>query len=348
MDTGEGRGTRLLRSGGFGQMKTLLVASEGGHLVELCQLSALVSPAGEHVWVTFDTPQSRSLLAGQAVQFAPFVGTRDLMGTARATRWAWDFLRSGQFETVISTGAGIALAVLPLASRLGAECYYIESATRTDGPSLTGRLLTPFRSLHLRTQHERWANERWLYGVSVFDGFHSLPVAEAARPRRVVVSLGIHRGFGFRRLLERLIQIIPEDVDVLWQVGHTDTTGMEIDAHVSLPLPELSRAMTNSDVVITHAGVGSVISALEAGKRPVVAPRRKQFKEHIDDHQAGLAAELDRRELAICADADELQWADIVRAASWHVERDASFATTTNRISGDRHHAFPIAGFIKS
>jgi UDP-N-acetylglucosamine transferase subunit ALG13 len=173
-------------------------------------------------------------------------------------------------------------------------------------------------------------------------------VAEAAPPRRVVVSLGIHRGFGFRRLLERLIQIIPEGVDVLWQVGHTDITGLEIDAHVSLPLPELGRAMTDSDVVITHAGVGSVLSALQAGKRPVVAPRRKQFKEHVDDHQAELATELDRRELVICADADELQWADIVRAASWHVEQDAPSETTANRISGDRRRVPPIAGFIKS
>ena len=304
-------------------MKTLLVASEGGHLVELHQLSPLVSSAAERVWVTFDTPQSRSLLAGEEVHFAPFVGTRDLAGTLRAAWWARDFLRRGHFEAVLSTGAGIALAVLPLAAHMGADCYYIESATRTTGPSLSGHLLAPFRSVHLRTQHERWANQRWLYRVSVFDGFHALPVAQPAPPRRIVVSLGIHKGFGFRRLLERLVRVIPEGVDVLWQVGHTDTSGMGIDAHVSLPAPELSRAMAESDVVVTHAGIGSVLSALQAGKRPVVAPRRKRFKEHIDDHQAGIAAELDRGGLVTCADAGELQWADLLRATSWQVKRDA-------------------------
>jgi UDP-N-acetylglucosamine--N-acetylmuramyl-(pentapeptide) pyrophosphoryl-undecaprenol N-acetylglucosamine transferase len=321
---GEGHGARALRPGGAGPVTTLLVASEGGHLVELYQLSEFVCPPGDRVWVTFDTPQSRSLLAGQDVRFAPFVGTRDLVGTARAARWARGFLRSGHFDTVISTGAGIALAVLPLASRMGADCYYIESATRTDGPSLTGRLLTPFRSLHLRTQHERWADQRWLHQVSVFDGFHSFPLAEPAKPRSMVVSLGIHRGFGFRRLLERLVQIIPDDVEVLWQAGHTDTSGMGIDAHVSLPAPELSRAMVTSDVVLTHAGIGSVFSALQAGKHPVVAPRRKQFNEHVDDHQAGIARELDRLGLVTCVDAGKLEWADIVRAASWRVERDAA------------------------
>jgi UDP-N-acetylglucosamine--N-acetylmuramyl-(pentapeptide) pyrophosphoryl-undecaprenol N-acetylglucosamine transferase len=290
--------------------------------VELYLLSERLGLKGEHVWVTFDTPQSRSLLAGREVHFAPFAGTRDLAGTARAVRWTRDFLRGNHFDTVVSTGASIALAVLPLAARTGAACYYIESATRTAGPSLTGRLLMPFRSVHLRTQHEQWANERWIFQISIFDGFRSLQVTQPAPPRRIVVSLGMHKGFGFRRLLEQLIRIIPAGTDVLWQVGYTDTSGLDIEPQISLPAPELSRAMAESDVVITHAGIGSAVSALMAGKRPVFVPRRKKFKEHVDDHQALIAAELDQRGLALTAEADELQWEHIVEAASWRVEQD--------------------------
>lgn len=305
----------------FGSVKTLLVASEGGHLVELNLLAERMSLPGDRAWVTFDTPQSRSLLVGQDVHFAPFAGTRDLVGTARAAVWARHFLRGRRFDTVISTGASIALAVLPLAARAGARCYYIESATRTDGPSLTGRLLTPFRSVHLCTQHERWAGRRWTYQVSIFDGFRSLPVPQPPEPRRVVVSLGMHKGFGFRRLLERLVRIIPAGTEVLWQVGYTDASGLSIDSRLSLPAPELNRAMAESDAVITHAGIGSAISALKVGKRPVLVPRRKQFKEHIDDHQARIATVLDQRKLVFYAEADELQWAHVVRAASWRVEQ---------------------------
>ena len=41
-------------------------------------------------------------------------------------------------------------------------------------------------------------------------------------------------------------------------------------------------------VVVTHAGVGSVMVSLANGKRPVVVPRRKAFAEAVDDHQLQL------------------------------------------------------------
>jgi UDP-N-acetylglucosamine transferase subunit ALG13 len=39
-------------------------------------------------------------------------------------------------------------------------------------------------------------------------------------------------------------------------------------------------------VVVTHAGVGSVMLALGRGKVPIVLPRLAAFGEAVDDHQA--------------------------------------------------------------
>jgi UDP-N-acetylglucosamine transferase subunit ALG13 len=138
----------------------------------------------------------------------------------------------------------------------------------------------------------------------------------------------MHRGFGFRRLLEQLVRIIPDGTDVLWQVGDTDASGLGIDSHMSVPLSELNRAMAESDVVITHAGIGSAISALQARKRPVFIPRRKRFKEHVDDHQVSIASELEQRKLTFYAEADELQWDEVIQAASWRVERDNEYKSS--------------------
>jgi beta-1,4-N-acetylglucosaminyltransferase len=54
---------------------------------------------------------------------------------------------------------------------------------------------------------------------------------------------------------------------------------------------ELCRA---ADFVITHAGVGSVMTAVRLGKVPIVVPRRQDQGEVINDHQFELAAELSR------------------------------------------------------
>jgi UDP-N-acetylglucosamine transferase subunit ALG13 len=56
-----------------------------------------------------------------------------------------------------------------------------------------------------------------------------------------------------------------------------------------LPFEELVEHVRRARVVITHAGVGSVLVALGAGKRPVVVPRLKRFREAVDDHQLEFA-----------------------------------------------------------
>ena len=45
-------------------------------------------------------------------------------------------------------------------------------------------------------------------------------------------------------------------------------------------------------MVVTHAGVGSILTCLLNGKRPVVVPRLAGLGEHVDDHQLELARRL--------------------------------------------------------
>jgi len=304
-------------------LTSLLVAATGGHLAELHHLAARL-PTDERVWVTFDTPQSRSMLINEAdVLFAPYSSTRDLVGTARDALYARSLFKTRRFDCAVSTGAAIAVAFLPLASHYEIPSHYIESATRLVGPSVTGKLLQPFRSVHLYTQHPQWADRRWTYAGSIFDDFTAKEVPEK-KVRKVVVSVGMHKKYGFRRLLERLAQVIPGEVDVLWQVGYTDVTGLGLDGVVSVPQPALSEAMREADVVISHAGVGSALQAFECGRRPILIPRSFAHGEHVDDHQRVLASELEDLGLAAKCDASTIDYADIIAAASWEVEANAS------------------------
>jgi len=58
--------------------------------------------------------------------------------------------------------------------------------------------------------------------------------------------------------------------------------------------PEFEQLLQAADYTITHAGVGSVMTAVRLGKVPIVVPRRKDEGEVINDHQFELASELSR------------------------------------------------------
>jgi UDP-N-acetylglucosamine--N-acetylmuramyl-(pentapeptide) pyrophosphoryl-undecaprenol N-acetylglucosamine transferase len=305
-------------------LPTLLVASAGGHLKQLVRLVPRIPELDDDlVWVTYRTSQSESLLAGRRVVFGRALESRDYAGVA-ANTWlaARLFHREARFARVISTGSAIALAFIPVARAHGIPCHYIESAARAAGPSQTGRLLRRVPGVALYTQYRAWAQPPWRYAGSVFDDF----VADAGnRPEaelgRVVVTLGTSAMYGFRRLVERVASILPPGTDVTWQTGVTDVGGLGIPARPFIPAEELDRAIREADVVVTHAGTGSALSALEAGRCPVLVPRRRGARENVDDHQELLSAELARRGLAVDARADTLTLADLVTAMERRVGR---------------------------
>jgi UDP-N-acetylglucosamine--N-acetylmuramyl-(pentapeptide) pyrophosphoryl-undecaprenol N-acetylglucosamine transferase len=304
-------------------MTTLLVASSGGHLTQMHQLrSRFAGVEADVTWVTFDTPQTRALLDGEDVIFVDHVGSRDYRHVMTNSVQAARILGSREVSSVVSTGAAVALSFLPLARTLGIPCHYIESATRSDGPSRTGKLLSHVPGVSLYTQHEAWADGRWQFAGSVFDGFTSHQKRFPARTlRRAVVTLGAHRGYGFRRLLERLVHLLPPEVEVLWQTGATDTSGLDIEARVAVPADELNAAMNEADVVVSHAGIGSTLCAFEAHRCPLLVPRRAAHGEHVDDHQTEIARKLGDTGLVVARSVEELEHEDLLAAASRKVAR---------------------------
>jgi UDP-N-acetylglucosamine transferase subunit ALG13 len=305
-------------------MPSLLVAAAGGHLAQLHRLAPRLDVIDEErVWVSFDGPQSRSLLKGEQVIFVPYVGPRDVGAALRNVRDARRVLKDVRPSVVVSTGSAVAMSFLPLARAQGIRTIYIESAARADGPSLTGRLLERVPGVQRFTQYRMWADDTWRYVGSVFDDFSPRRAESTAglrRPLKIVVTFGLIEGFGFRRLVERLLEILPSDAEILWQVGDTDVSGLPIDARRSLPWADLSVAMKEADVVVAHTGIGSAIDAMEAGKCPVLVPREARHGEHIDDHQRQIAAELAARRLAVYRSVEELTMADLREAMTTQVD----------------------------
>jgi UDP-N-acetylglucosamine--N-acetylmuramyl-(pentapeptide) pyrophosphoryl-undecaprenol N-acetylglucosamine transferase len=317
-------------------LSTLLVASTGGHLKELHYLHRRLSGvAGPFRWVTFDTPQSRSLLAGEEVKFVPFVGGRDPLNVTRNLAYAHRILSDRTLDTAVSTGSAVALPFFGLARARRLRCHYIECSARVEGPSVTGRLISSIPGVNLYAQYPGWSYGKWGYSGSVFDSFQRADLPNPSRPSigKAVVTLGTYRGYGFQRLVRRLIEILPPEADVLWQTGDTDTSGMGIDGHDTIPERDLTDAMRESDVVISHAGIGTALAAFEVGKSPLLVPRRSAWREHVDDHQIQIASELGDRGLAVTMEADDITHEDLLAAIGRNVTTPARVPAfvTTNR-----------------
>ena len=295
---------------------TLLVASAGGHLRQLVSLTATLGGLDSRAWATYDVSHARSELNGSDFVGVHHPSTKNLPNALRNYRLARKVFAEHEVIRVVSTGAGVAVPFMLRARQLGIPCHYIESATRVQGPSLTGRILARVPGVKLYRQLGAWGGSRWRQGPCVFDGYSS-GAGEARGIQRVVVSFGSHH-FPFPRAVEAISRSLPQaDVEVLWQLGSTPDPGtLQGRVVKQLPSEELQAEIEHADVVIGHAGVGLSLTALAAGKVPVLLPRRRPHREHTDDHQTQLAPELVRRGLAIGVEVEELTGDHLADAAA--------------------------------
>jgi len=77
--------------------------------------------------------------------------------------------------------------------------------------------------------------------------------------------------------------------DVFAQIGRARYVPKHIRFTDAVDPLEFKQLIDEAQLVVAHAGVGSIISALESGKPIVVMPRRAQFREQRNDHQLATA-----------------------------------------------------------
>jgi UDP-N-acetylglucosamine transferase subunit ALG13 len=77
--------------------------------------------------------------------------------------------------------------------------------------------------------------------------------------------------------------------DVFAQTGPSDYRAAHIRTERFIDATEFRDRVEAARLVISHAGMGSIITALELGKRIIVMPRRASFGEHRNDHQLATA-----------------------------------------------------------
>ena len=103
----------------------------------------------------------------------------------------------------------------------------------------------------------------------------------------VLVLLGTQNN-DFSRLLkevERNIDIGNIKEEVIVQAGFTKYKSDKMKVFNMIPKNNLKKLVEQADLIITHAGVGSIEMSLEKNKKVIAVPRLKKFGEHVNDHQ---------------------------------------------------------------
>ena len=103
----------------------------------------------------------------------------------------------------------------------------------------------------------------------------------------ILVLLGTQNN-SFHRLLEEIEKNIENGnikEEVIVQAGYTKYESEKLKIFDTKPREELDKLIDQASLVITHGGVGSMITANQRGKKVIAVPRLKKYHEHVNDHQ---------------------------------------------------------------
>ena len=111
----------------------------------------------------------------------------------------------------------------------------------------------------------------------------------------ILVLLGTQNN-SFHRLLEEIQKNIDNGnikEEVVVQKGYTKFESKDMTIYDELPIEKFNELIEKADLVITHGGVGSIISSITRGKKVIAVPRLKKYNEHVNDHQLDIIQTFD-------------------------------------------------------
>jgi beta-1,4-N-acetylglucosaminyltransferase len=101
----------------------------------------------------------------------------------------------------------------------------------------------------------------------------------------------------FDRLLRKMDEIalrIPSEIVI--QRGYSKYSPKNVKHFDFVPLDTATEYIRKARLVVSHAGMGTIILCKEYGIPILIFPRRKRYREHMNDHQLEIAKALEKRE----------------------------------------------------
>ncbi len=122
-----------------------------------------------------------------------------------------------------------------------------------------------------------------------------------------MIFLTIGTQFPFDRLIKAVDQAVASGTvseQVFAQIGDTDYLPRSFESAPMLKKHIFDRRIRQSSSVIGHAGIGTIITALDNNKPLLVMPRLKKYGEVVNDHQVAIAEKFEKRGYVLAAYAE--------------------------------------------
>lgn len=113
----------------------------------------------------------------------------------------------------------------------------------------------------------------------------------------IFVTVGTHEQ-PFNRLIKAIDKMVENKQiteKVIIQKGYSDYNPKYCETYELIGYEDMQKYYNEAHIIITHGGPASFISALAIGKIPIVVPRKKEYNEHVNNHQLVFAKEVEKR-----------------------------------------------------
>ncbi|WP_319562188.1 glycosyltransferase [Marispirochaeta sp.] len=106
----------------------------------------------------------------------------------------------------------------------------------------------------------------------------------------IFVTVGMQ--LAFDRLVNSVIKWskLHGKMNIVFQVGPNGSCIEGYKCEEFLDSDEFNKLITQAEMVVSHAGMGTILKSLELAKPLIIMPRRAQLNEHRNDHQLHTAA----------------------------------------------------------
>lgn len=156
----------------------------------------------------------------------------------------------------------------------------------------------------------------------------------------IFVTVGTHEQ-PFNRLVMHMDRWASEhNEDVVIQTGFSTYEPQYSRWQKLFPYKDMLELVRQARIVITHGGPSSFIMPLQIGKIPVVVPRKKEYNEHVNDHQVSFCRNVAERQgnIIVIEDVENLErtlerYDEIIRSLKNEIKsNNTNFCANLNRI----------------